>query len=348
MSWMRRSGPGCRAAAGAPHGRLAPVQVLRQGGDAGMRHAAAPTDHAGCSRPTTPPCPPPLCRSYQLCLFCYDRLKTEFSNRCPNCREEYDSDFNAGLRRRQERAAQVQREKEAAREAARATAAAAAAERGAGGRAAGPPPPPPPRTKAPHSPRSPRRDLHIEQEQLWPSLGAAAQAAVQQQHHAHAAPHAPRAEARRVASPPQLAPILPQPAATVADVEASSTSSSDDTTTTTPQSPVSSVVCFRAAPLATKPAAAVQGRCAVLLQRGGCGLGVEVRHRPPRCCCLCVPSPGCLVHMLHGRLLSLETPEAVAGADDSPLSATWLTMCSPTPRAPAWRLAYRRRCVQAA
>jgi hypothetical protein len=76
-------------------------------------------------------------------------------------------------------------------------------------------------------------------------------------------------------SPPQLAPILPQPATVVADAEASSTSSSADTTTTTPQSPVSSVVCFRAAPPAAKPAAAVQGRCAVLLQRGGSGLGVE-------------------------------------------------------------------------
>lgn len=294
MTWTRRSGPGCRAAAGAPERWGAPSGFLvRRACELRNGRLLQPRAHAACADRCPPP--PPCCRSYQLCLFCYDRLKTEFSNRCPNCREEYDSDFNAGLRRRQERVAQLQKEEAAAREAARTAAAAAAAERGAGGRAAGPPPPPPPRTSntAARSPRSPRRDLHIEQEQLWPSLGAAAQAVAQQQHHAHATPVAPRPEARRVASPPQLAPILPQPAVGVADAEASSTSSSADTTTTTPQSPVSSVVCFRAAPPAAKPAAAVQGRCAVLLQRGGSGLGVEVgSFHAAAALCLIVLLPG--------------------------------------------------------
>ena len=31
------------------------------------------------------------CR-YQLCLFCYDRIKTEFGNLCPGCRTEYSSE----------------------------------------------------------------------------------------------------------------------------------------------------------------------------------------------------------------------------------------------------------------
>ena len=111
--------------------------------------ASLPADRTCCGRAL------PCCCSYQLCLFCYDRLKTEFSNRCPNCREEYDSDFQAGLRRRQERVAQLQREAAAAREAAKAAAAAAPAERGAGSRAAAPPPPPPPRAAgAARSPRS--------------------------------------------------------------------------------------------------------------------------------------------------------------------------------------------------
>ena len=32
-----------------------------------------------------------LCR-YQLCLFCYDRIKTECGNLCPGCRTEYSSE----------------------------------------------------------------------------------------------------------------------------------------------------------------------------------------------------------------------------------------------------------------
>ncbi len=31
------------------------------------------------------------CR-YQLCLFCYDRIKTECGNLCPGCRTEYGSE----------------------------------------------------------------------------------------------------------------------------------------------------------------------------------------------------------------------------------------------------------------
>ncbi|EFN54299.1 hypothetical protein CHLNCDRAFT_135482 [Chlorella variabilis] len=227
--------------------------------------------------------------SYQLCLFCYDRLKTEFSNRCPNCRVEYDSDFQAGLRRRQERVAQLQREATAQAEAAAlaAKAAPAAAGERPGGKHVQPPPPPPP--PPPRAQQSPRRDLRIGQEQLWPSLGAAPQQLplhTQPQPQPHTPPaqrQAPEACALGLGSPPQLAALLPQPASSSAEQEASS-SSSADTAATTPQSPVSSVVCFRALPppgcAASKPAAPpaaaapVQGRCAVVLQRGG-GLGVD-------------------------------------------------------------------------
>jgi hypothetical protein len=230
---------------------------------------------------------PALCPcSYQLCLFCYDRLKTEFSNRCPNCRVEYDSDFQAGLRRRQERVAQLQREAAAEREAAKA-AALAAAERPADKLVHPPPPPPPPR--APRSPRSPRKDLHIEQEQLWPALGAAQASSHQASPAAHAQQHRPAVEPAGpgLGSPPPLAAILPQPAHGAAEQEASS-SSSADTAATTPQSPVCSVVAFRALPpapacgsaskLAVAPTTGdggpLHGRCSVLLQRGS-GLGVE-------------------------------------------------------------------------
>ena len=256
------------------------------------------------------PVPASRRRRYQLCLFCYDRLKTEFSNRCPNCREEYDSDFQAGLRRRQERVAQLQREAAAAREATKASAAASAAERGPGGRHA----PPPPRAAAAAA-RSPRRDLHIEQEQLWPSLGAAAQAAQQPQ--PQATPHAPRSEARRVASPLQLPRILPQPLAAAADTsESSSTSSSADTTANTPQSPVSSVVAFRAGPPTAKAAAAaaVQGRCAVVLQRGGCGLGADVSASAGRCAplnALGADGRACLRGAVHAAQRLLCAPASV-------------------------------------
>lgn len=238
---------------------------------------------------------------------------------------EYDSDFQAGLRRRQERVAQLQKEAAAAREAASAppkvAPAAAAKQHGA-------PPPPPPR--APRSPRSPRRDLRIEQEQMWPSLGAAAaqqqaqhaqrqqqlqqaqqaQLSLQQQQQPQPAQPPPQpgelAGARRAASalqhvpgaPPRLAPIVAS-RSLHAEPEGSS-SSSADTAATTPQSPASSVVCFRASQaqptlgctsglpslpgLASKPLAgsvtgqptvALQGRCAVVLPRCGSGLGVE-------------------------------------------------------------------------
>ncbi|PSC71085.1 RNA recognition motif isoform A [Micractinium conductrix] len=248
----------------------------------------------------------PCSCGYQLCLFCYDRLKTEFSNQCPNCRVEYDSDFQAGLRRRQERVAQLQHEAAEQREAT-AKAAAAVAERLAVKHAA-PPPPPPRVARSPRSPRSPRRELHIEQEQLWPSLAAATQAAapqhLQQQHQpaARQQPPSPLAGGGRrqqgsppaapqaPAPPPRLAPILQAPL----EAEASSSSSSADTAATTPQSPVSSVVAFRAAPAAVAPllcgtgrplelalaaqaahaAAAMQGRCAVVLPRAG-GLGAD-------------------------------------------------------------------------
>ncbi|KAL4458656.1 hypothetical protein ABPG75_013521 [Micractinium tetrahymenae] len=216
----------------------------------------------------------PCSCGYQLCLFCYDRLKTEFSNRCPNCRVEYDSDFQAGLRRRQERVAQLQKEAAAAREAA--AAAAKAVPVVATKQHAAPPPPPP---CAARSPRSPRRDLHIEQEQLWPSLGAAtaqqqAQQALRQQQLQQQAlaqqqqqqqPQQPQqsqppprpgepAGGRRAGSPPQLAPPVAPPR--LAPIVASrslhpepegSSSSSADTAATTPQSPASSVVSFRAA-----------------------------------------------------------------------------------------------------
>ena len=248
---------------------------------------------------------PHLCCSYQLCLFCYDRLKTEFSNRCPNCRLQYDCDFQAGLLRRQERAAQLQQDSAAAAAAAAqrepAPAAPAAprpihvlvAER-PGSKHVQPPPPPPP----PRGVRSPRRDLHIEQEQVWPSLGAAAQPAAPHHHHHHQQQHTPPqrvqqadAAARRLGSPPQLAAILAQrggSSSSSVEHEGGGGSSSADTCASTPQSPASSVVCFRAATTATsaEPAlplnaastsgkAPVQGRCAVVLQRGG-GLGVDV------------------------------------------------------------------------
>ncbi|KDD74367.1 hypothetical protein H632_c1366p0, partial [Helicosporidium sp. ATCC 50920] len=29
---------------------------------------------------------------YQLCLFCYGRITSEFSNLCPGCRTAYDPD----------------------------------------------------------------------------------------------------------------------------------------------------------------------------------------------------------------------------------------------------------------
>lgn len=259
----------------------------------------------------------PCSCGYQLCLFCYDRLKTEFSNRCPNCRVEYDSDFQAGLRRRQERVAQLQKEAAAAREAA---AAAPKAPPAAAVKQHGAPPPPPP--------RSPRRDLHIEQERAWPSLGAAAaqqqaqqaqrqqqlqqaqqaQASMQQQQQPQQAQPPPQpggpAGGRRADSPPHPAAAAPLRLAPIvasrslhAEPEASS-SSSANTAATTPQSPASSVVCFRAAHLppscgstlatlpgsagkplagsvAGQPLAAVQGRCAVVLPRCGSGLGVE-------------------------------------------------------------------------
>lgn len=265
----------------------------------------------------------PCSCGYQLCLFCYDRLKTEFSNRCPNCRVEYDSDFQAGLRRRQERAQQLQldlaqeeeaadkaaADKEAANRAAAASAAAAERSAPASSKHVQPPPPPPPR--AARSPRSPRRDLHIEQEQLWPSLGAAAaqQAHPSGHHNVQQRPQQPQQQPQQPqqaqqhqqqlhgdagrwrvqGSPPRLAPILPASSQVHAhpgppiEQEASS-SSSADTAATTPQSPATSVVCFRAvaaAPTGMKPAAlpsvpsAVAGRCAVVLQRNGDGLGVE-------------------------------------------------------------------------
>lgn len=44
------------------------------------------------------PCP---C-GYQVCLFCFRRLKEEFSNQCPGCRTVYGSDFDTGRRLRNE------------------------------------------------------------------------------------------------------------------------------------------------------------------------------------------------------------------------------------------------------
>ncbi|KAK9847196.1 hypothetical protein WJX84_001001 [Apatococcus fuscideae] len=44
------------------------------------------------------PCP---C-GYQVCLFCFRRLKEEFSNQCPGCRTVYGSDFDPGRRLRNE------------------------------------------------------------------------------------------------------------------------------------------------------------------------------------------------------------------------------------------------------
>ncbi|KAL4429346.1 hypothetical protein ABPG77_005120 [Micractinium sp. CCAP 211/92] len=138
----------------------------------------------------------PCSCGYQLCLFCYDRLKTEFSNRCPNCRVDGSPPrhASAGVRRL--------------------------------------------------APIVASRSLHAEPE--------------------------------------------------------ASSSSSADTAATTPQSPASSVVCFRAAQvqpppgcslglrsqpgLAGKPLVgaavaqapvAVHGRCAVVLPRCGSDLGVE-------------------------------------------------------------------------
>lgn len=185
--------------------------------------------------------------------------------------------------------AQLQREATAeACEAATAATAAATAERSTGGKHAQPPPPPPRAAAgAQRSPRSPRRDLHFEQEQLWPSLGAAVAAAAhhshghhggqqqqqqQQQQHALGARQPPQPGEARRALPllPPLAPILPS---VPTEQEASSSSGSADTAATTPQSPVSSVVAFCAAPPPAK--AAVAGRCAVVLQRGGSGLGAE-------------------------------------------------------------------------
>lgn len=278
MSLMLRSGRGCRVAAGeyVRHGpRLHACLFLK-------------LLHVLIARYSS--CAPYHLRSYQLCLFCYDRLKTEFSNRCPNCRVEYDSDFQAGLRRRQERVAQLQQqEDDFQQELAAKAAALAAAERSSSRHVQPPPPPPPPRVL-----RSPRRDLHIEQEQLWPSLGggAGAQLAAPAAAHHPQQPTQPLAQrpaeagSPRLGSPPRLAAILSQSPRGGVDQEASS-SSSADTAATTPQSPVSSVVSFRAVPPAATcssaskraaacaaASAAVQGRCAVVLQRC-CVLGVD-------------------------------------------------------------------------
>ena len=291
MSWTKRRRRGCPAAAGAwtlgeelPGSAEGATQRPLCAWLAALAEPHRPRRPATCTL-----------RSYQLCLFCYDRLKTEFSNRCPNCRVEYDSDFQAGLRRRQERVAQLQRDVAEAREAAKASATGSAAE----GSGRGPPPPPPPRVVARVAvhrspPRSPRRDLHIDEEQLWPSLGAAAQAAAAQHgqhHHGGVAQHQqqqqqpqltrqpPAPGERRLPPLPHLAPIV---ASAPAEQEASS-SGSADTAATTPQSPVSSVVAFRAAPPLAAAAGCVAGRCAVVLQCGGSTFGAEPDPDGARC-----------------------------------------------------------------
>eukprot|EP00887_Chlorella_sp_A99_P006584 scaffold3.g6584.t1 len=207
---------------------------------------------------------------YQLCLFCYQRLQNEFNNLCPGCRTPYDSDFEAGLRRRQEKVEREQHEAAAQQQQQQ-----LGAPPGAGGGAH--PPAPVSAAKAAGrkrggqvhaqahaqqqaSSREPERDLHIEEEQAWPSLGSAAATA--------ALPAGAAAGGRRRPLPP----VATGRAEAADSASGSGSTSSGTTTATTPQSPADSVVAYRAAP----PAAALcvqtlQGQCHVALQSGGLG-----------------------------------------------------------------------------
>ena len=194
--------------------------------------------------------------SYQLCLFCYQRLQNEFNNQCPGCRQPYDSDFDAGLRRRQERAEREQAEDRAAEVSSRPPPVPAATVKLAQPRKRGQQPQPLPQAE---------HDLHIEEEQVWPSLGGVSAAMP------------PGAGAAASGRRP-----LPRVATTRVErvePESSSTTSSGTTTATTPQSPADSVVAYRAAlPTAAQAAAAVEalrGHCHVALQTGGLGAQLD-------------------------------------------------------------------------
>ena len=219
--------------------------------------------------------------SFQLCLFCYHKIRDECNNLCPGCRTPYDSDVEAGLRRGQERLEreaaeaaataagapggrrvphaqpmpQQQQQGQQQQQAARAKTVLLAKRGGSSSVAATSAPLPPP--------AEPGRDLQIQEEQAWPSLGAGAATGL------------PPGQGRR-----PLPRVATRRRSEAAAAESSSSTSSGNTTATTPQSPCDSVVQYHARlppsadPVVPAPAA-LHGHCHVALQAGGLDSAVD-------------------------------------------------------------------------
>ena len=90
-----------------PCGRALPQAVLGvESAMSALSYAAAALlgQRQGFPKPSSTPSDQHLAAAsrYQVCLFCFRRLKEEFSNQCPGCITVYGSDFDPGRRLRNE------------------------------------------------------------------------------------------------------------------------------------------------------------------------------------------------------------------------------------------------------
>lgn len=183
----------------------------------------------------------------------------------PGCRSPYGSEFQVSLVRRVEElvpaSAPPAAQPTAAAPCARATSGGGGGS-GSGGVAASAAPAPS------ATPASPARDLHFEQEQLWPSLSSAAQSAKG----SATATTSRHTSPRDTPSPPPVkttrgSKAAPQPALQLDGEGSTAGSCSSATSATTPQSPASSVVSYRAR-TASSVVEQLQGTCHVSLAPG--------------------------------------------------------------------------------